>query len=404
MSHSLVPAQELSVVLRVSNSNGRSTHRDLPVAVTVPVVASPLAIRAEPRQLRVRDAAPGVCRVVVGNSGTNRWAQVRLSATDPEQVVRTTWTSPQLQVPPGGEESTQVRFDAPPPDPGGEITRTVTLTVHEGHRTAETAVTLTQVASHPAIDLLELRLEPSVLRLGGRRRGRLTAVVDNRRGTTPVGVSLTGQDPEKSLGFKIAPGSLQVGPGQAASAQVTVTAPHTPPGQEVVRALTISATDGRADTSVEGRVIQLASSRRGIARIVLTVLGGLLMLLGSIAHSRGGHQRNSAFDLTAATHHGRDSREALVVGLPGAPAGGRHAEHRLHRAVPRGPCRAHGLRPDRHLREADQGLRRAGPDRRRGHVRGFTRRPPTASGPAAGAFVAGLGCIVAYAGGLLARR
>ncbi len=402
VSHGLVPAQQLSVVLRVSNSNGRSTYRDLPVAVSVPVVTAPLVLRAEPRQLRVRDPGPGVCRVVVSNAGTNRWAQIRLSATDPEQVVRTTWSSAQLQVPPGGEESTEVRFEAPLPEPGGEITRTITITVKDGNRTAETAVTLAQSAAEPAIEQLELRLEPSVLRLGGRHRGSLTAMVDNRRGTTPVGVSLTGHDQEKRLGFTISPGSLQVQPGQAATARVTVTAPRTQPGQEVIRAFTIAATDGRADKSVEGRVIQLASSRRGIARIVLTVLGGLLMFLGSITTFVSGTS-NSAFNLTA--QHIADEVRAQNPswGIPEHLDGGGTENVAsigliliiLAALVVFGLTGTSGKLT---RISALVGLLVV--------VATFVGSQATAggSGPAAGAFVAGLGCIVAYVGGLLARR
>lgn len=298
VAQTLVPAQTLTLVVRVSNNTGGSTYRDLPVTVTVPVVTAPIGVRAEPQTLRVRDTAPGVCRVVVSNAGTNRWAQVGLSAADPEQVVRATWSSAQVQVPPGAEEAVEVRFDAPPPEPGGEVTRTITVIAHEGQRRAETTLTLNQSASHAAIELLELRLEPSILRLGSRRRGRMTAVVDNRRGTMPAGVALTAQDPERSLRFQITPGSMTVPPGQAAAAAVSVTAPDTPPGQEVIRSLTVTATDGQSDISTEGRVIQLASSRRGIMRIVLTVLGGLLVLLGAISTFVAGTS-NSAFDLTA---------------------------------------------------------------------------------------------------------
>lgn len=315
VSSRLVPAQKLALVLRVSNASGRSTYRDLPVAVTVPVVTAPIQVRAEPRQLRVRDTAAGVCRVVVSNTGTNRWAQVRLAATDPEQVVRATWGPPQLQIPPGGEEAAEVRFDAPAPEPGGEQIRTITIVAHEGHRSAETTVTLAQSASQPAIELLALRLDPGILRLGGRRRGRITAVVDNRRGAAPVSLALSGHDPERSLRFDFSPATLRVEPGREASALVAVTAPRTPPGQEVIRPLTIAASDGHADTRAEARVIQLASSRRGIARIVLTVLGALLVALGSLGQFIAAFS-NSAVQWTAAQIAGAVDAVHPEFGIP----------------------------------------------------------------------------------------
>ena len=62
---------------------------------------------------------------------------------------------------------------------------------------------------------------------------------------------------------------------------VAVTAPGTPPGQEVTRPFSIIATDGRTDTRADGTVVQLAASRRGLARILLTLIGGAAMILGT---------------------------------------------------------------------------------------------------------------------------
>ena len=98
---SLVPAQQVSVLLRVRNTTATLDSRDLPVRVTVPVVDAPFEVRAEPALLRARDHAPSVCSVVVDNSRSNQWAQVQLSAGDPEDVVRPTWASPEPQCAPG---------------------------------------------------------------------------------------------------------------------------------------------------------------------------------------------------------------------------------------------------------------------------------------------------------------
>jgi hypothetical protein len=298
VSSALVPAQQLPLLVRLRNTTGRFAYRDMAVQVTVPIVEAPFVVRTEPRLIRAHDHAAAVCTVVVENPRSNRWARVRLSAADPEQAVRSTWHSPELDVPPGGEARTDVRFDAPAPAPGGEVSRQITVTAAEGQQRAETTVTLTQSASRAAIELLSLRLDPTVLRLGARHRGQMTAVIDNRGGDTPVSLSLRGDDPENSLGFSFSPATVQVPPGQQAAVRVTVTAPRTPPGQEVTRPLTILASDGRSDTRVDGSVIQLASSRRGLARVLLTVLGGLAMILGSLLTFVSNTQ-NSAVELTA---------------------------------------------------------------------------------------------------------
>jgi hypothetical protein len=146
---------------------------------------------------------------------------------------------------------------------------------------------------------LALWLDPTVLRLGGRRSGTVTAMVDNRRGAQPVVVSLRGDDPENSLVFTFSPATVRVEPGTVGYVRVTVRAPRALPGREVTRPLTIVASDGRTDTRVDGSVIQLASSRRGLARVLLTVLGGLSMVLGALLPFRSGSEE-SAVDLTAA--------------------------------------------------------------------------------------------------------
>jgi len=400
VSPTLVAAQQLPLLLRVRNTAGRSAYRDLSVRVTVPTVDAPLELRAEPRLVRVRDLSPGVCRVVVDNSRSNRWVQVRLSASDHEQVVRATWASRQLQVPPGGRAETEVRLDAPPPDPGGEVSRTITITASDAGRRTETTVTLTQSASRSAIELVALRLDPSVLRLGGRHRGHLAAVVDNRRGVGPVRLSLRGYEPENSVRFAFSPATLQVQSGQEASSLVTVTAPRTPPGREVTRRLTIVASDGRADIRADGSVIQLASSRRGLARVILTVLGGLAMILGALLPFVTGDGRSAA-ELTAAkiAVELNEWRPNLHLVLD---AGGLEKVVSLGLGlIVLGGLVIFGL------------TGRSGRLTRMAALLGAAvvvvsfvavARLVDGSGPAPGAVLALAGCVAAYVGGLLARR
>lgn len=282
-SRTLIPAQGVHALLRVRNTTGSLAAQDLPVEVIVPAVDVAVELRAEPSLVRVIDLATGACTIVVDNSHGNTWVQVRMSAIDPEGAVEVDWSPPKVQVAPGGQARTEARFAAPPPAPGGEVSRTITVAAKAHRWTAVTTVTLVQVASRAPMEFLELQLEPAVLRLGGKRRGQLTVTADNRRGARPVELRLRGADAEDLLGFAFRPAALHVGHGQQASAQVTVTAPRTPAGNEVTRAMRIVASDGRYDVRAEGSVIQFASSRRGLARVVLTVLGALFMFFGSLA-------------------------------------------------------------------------------------------------------------------------
>lgn len=402
VSPTLVPAQELVLLVRLRNTTGRFAYRDMSVRVTVPVVEAPFQVRAEPQLIRTRDNSSGVCTVVVGNPRSNRWARVQLSAVDAEQAVRSTWRVPELDVPPGGEARSDVRFDAPPPSPGSEVSRTITITAAEGQQRAETTVTLTQSASRTAIELLSLRLDPTVLRLAGRHRGQMTAVVDNRRGATEVSLTLRGDDPENSLGFTFSPATVQVPPGQQASVRVTVTAPRTPSGLEVTRPLTILASDGRSDARVDGSVIQLASSRRGLARVMLTVLGGLAMMLGSLLPFVADTE-NSAAELTAAEVSREVDASHPEFGIPD-DLDAMGAENVV----------SIGL-----ILIILAGLVIFGLTGRSGRLTRIaallgaivvivtfvgSATVASGSGPAAGAVLAFAGCVAGYVGGLLARR
>lgn len=328
-SATLVPAQQVPLLLRARTLTAQPAYRDLPVRVTVPVVDGPVTLRTEPQLIRTRGLTPGVCTVVVANPTSNRWKQVRMSAEDPENVVHATWVSSELQVPPGGEARTQVRLDAPPPGMGGEVSRTITVSASDGLRRAATTVTLVQSVSRSAIELVGLQLDPAVLRLGSRRRGSLTAVVDNRRGSDPAVVSLHASDPEDCLRFALSPSAVTVQPGALAPVHVTVTASRTPPGQETTRPFMIVASDGRTDIRADGEVVQLTSSRRGLARVLLTLLGALAMLVGVYWPFAASGSLESAINLSAvrlaeiAAQHGlgdvsqqvRDSGVGDVVSL-----------------------------------------------------------------------------------------
>src|SRR4051812_34856397 len=82
-SSTLVPAQVLPTVLRVSSMEQAPAYVDLPVRVTVPVVDVPVQLRAEPRLLRVRDAET-VEFTVLADSRSNRPVQLRFGGSDPE--------------------------------------------------------------------------------------------------------------------------------------------------------------------------------------------------------------------------------------------------------------------------------------------------------------------------------
>jgi hypothetical protein len=73
---------------------------------------------------------------------------------------------------------------------------------------------------------------------------------------------------------------LDIPPGQVASTTVTLAASRAPAGQQVTRPFVILASDGQSEVQAEGSLIQSSAERRPLARVLLTVLGGLAMIIG----------------------------------------------------------------------------------------------------------------------------
>jgi hypothetical protein len=184
-------------------------------------------------------------------------------------------------VAPGQVQVASLRLDSWRPPPGQQWTRQLTVTASDGQATVESSGSLMQESSRAAIELLGVRLDPTVLRLPNRSEGRLAATVDNRNGAQPIRVALRGDDPENVIRFTFAPAVLDVPAGQLATSVVRVRAPRPPGGAEVTRPFMIMATDGRSEAQTNGSIVQSSSSRRPIARALFTLFGGLAMILAA---------------------------------------------------------------------------------------------------------------------------
>ena len=96
-------------------------------------VEDPLVkLEVVPSLVRVRNTTSGTAQVVADNRAGTEWAHLRLQASDPERVVQVSWAIPVLHVPPGRTAQTEVSFEAPLPDAGTEVSRTVTVAAHDG--------------------------------------------------------------------------------------------------------------------------------------------------------------------------------------------------------------------------------------------------------------------------------
>jgi hypothetical protein len=277
------PGTEVTRILTLSATDGRRTSTATATFVQV-ASASPmttLALRLEPSIVRVRDVDSATVQVMIDNRRGQSGVRIGLAGSDPERAVRFTFSPAVVDVAAGQVQVASVRLDSWRPPPGQQWTRQLTVTASDGQTTVEASGSLLQESSRAAIELLSVRLDPSVLRLPNRSEGRLAATVDNRNGTQPIRVSLRGDDPENAIRFAFAPAVLDVPAGQLATSVVRVRASRPPGGAEVTRPFMIVATDGRSEAQANGSMVQSSSSRRPVARALFTLLGGLAMIVGA---------------------------------------------------------------------------------------------------------------------------
>lgn len=230
-------------MITVNASDGRRST-DVMVTMVQAASASPmstLAVRLEPAVMRVQDADTATVQVVLDNRRSRAGLRVFLEGGDPERAVRFTFFPPVADIGPGEVRSVPLQLDTHRPPPGQELTRQLSVTVSDGRTNVDATGTLVVGASRDAFEQLGVRVDPSVLRLGGRRTGQFAVALDNRAGTRPVRISLAGDDPENSLRFVFGTTTLDVPPGQVAQVAVNVTAPRAVAGRETTRAYQIVA-------------------------------------------------------------------------------------------------------------------------------------------------------------------
>jgi hypothetical protein len=239
-------------------------------------------VRLEPSVLRAHDSTTALFRVVVDNRHSNEPLRVTLFGRDPEQQARFSFAQPRLEVPPAGSAAVRLQVDVPLPPPGEQRSRSLTVVASDGRREFEVTGTFVQLSSPPVVDPpVLLSLNPSVVRVRNASSGRTVAVADNRRGSRPHRLTISAADDENAVRFVVEPSELVVPAGQVATARIGMHAPRPDGGREVNRPLTVSAWDGVTMAQAKGAFVQSASDRRPLARVLLTVLGALMMIIGA---------------------------------------------------------------------------------------------------------------------------
>jgi hypothetical protein len=249
----LALAQRLVVTVRIHSGVDTERSADVTLLVVVPRSGPPATLTARPILVRLHDADRGEFGLRLDNRSSNHPRRYTLSAVDPEGVVRTDFAPPVVEVPAGGVAEATARFVAPPPAPGQEEARqlTVTATDEVGPVTAQVTVAQSTTAERQRVPV-KLRLEPSQVALVDQGQARLDVVVDNRAGHDDVVVHLRGHDPANALGFGFDHDGFTVGAGRAVRLGMEVRSHLAPPGQTVTRPFTVVAHAAGLETEIAG--------------------------------------------------------------------------------------------------------------------------------------------------------
>lgn len=243
---------------------------------------SPVQLRLEPRVVRLRDSTSAEFSLVVDNRRGSRDRRLFFSGRDMEGRVRFAFSQPQLFVRAGDQARIRMHTESPLPTAGRQVEHAITVVCNDGVVESEAAGSVFQEASASPITTAKLRLEPEHVSVRNRRRGRLRLTLDNTRGALPLGVWLSGSDPEGAVRFTFTPSRLDVAPGTVGRAALDVWSALPGSGQEAVHEITVAADDGAGRVEAQGRFTQSMSEILPAFRLLLTLLGGLLIALGAI--------------------------------------------------------------------------------------------------------------------------
>lgn len=142
-----VPAQQIQITLRVRSMTQAPARAVLPLVITVSVLDVPVRLYAEPSVLRALDQDSATCKLVADNSGGNRPLQLHLVGSDPKLAVHFLLEPHILEVGPAASAFARVTVTAARPEPGQEISRSLTLTAIDGGRRIDTSITFVQATS-----------------------------------------------------------------------------------------------------------------------------------------------------------------------------------------------------------------------------------------------------------------
>jgi hypothetical protein len=243
--------------------------------------ADPLRLRLEPSVLRVRDGSEGELKLVVDNRGRTPDRTVRLQGNDPEGVVQFSFDNDAVRAARGQMTATRLRVTAPPPPPGQEVSRPFSIVGAYDADETQASGTFVQSTSDRPIKKAVLHLTPETLKRRGGLPGRYRFVIENKDESQWLHTAVSGSDPERAVQFTFSPRQFDIPPRGLAWGWVRVSAPRPERGKEVSHAIEVTATDGLESLKASGTLVQSRGDWIPYVRFLLTLLGGLLVIVGA---------------------------------------------------------------------------------------------------------------------------
>jgi hypothetical protein len=242
--------------------------------------AVPLRLRLEPSVLRVADSPIADLSLLIDNREGKQDQKIRLEGRDPEGAVRFSFATPQIVAPAGRITKTRLSVTANPPRFGEEASRPFSVVAADGTSETEASGTFVQITSDLPIKRAKLHVMPETLKRRGPS-GRYRFALENEDDAQWLTAQMYGTDPERVVRFVFSPARMEIPPSGSAWGWVGVSAPRPERGTEVTRQLQIGASDGREEVSARADFIQTSADWIPIVRAILTLIGGVVVILGA---------------------------------------------------------------------------------------------------------------------------
>jgi hypothetical protein len=252
-----VVVQTVDVVVRVSSVRDTDQYVDAKISLTVSPVGPPVSIKLQPSVVRLVDQTEGRVQIRLDNTESNHPRTITLTGSDDQAALEFLFSPSRLEVGPGRVGETEVHISAPEISEGTTETRTAVITATDGENTTEASLTVNQQRS--ALQPLQLRLEPGVVRIGGRHDTQVQLVIDNRNGRQDRHVDLEGRDPEGAMRFWFEQPSVVVPAGSAVAVRVRISAPK-PTVDQVRRPFSVAAVESSRYAETTGTLEQIKAS------------------------------------------------------------------------------------------------------------------------------------------------